>query len=141
MPPEQCPECGRFLAKAFVAGLASGPAPCPKCATELTGAQFGLGDAAPPPAPPAATAAATPAAGSAGDPLAGWDAPGADVVDLDAVRGHQPPPDGAILLGAGVAGAVIGAALTRRSLRGTALGAVLGAAAAGAARQVWRLDD
>lgn len=137
MPPEQCPECGRFLAKAFVAGLAAGPAPCPKCATALTGAQFGLGDEAPPPLTPATTAAAAPAV----DPLEGWDRPDADVVDLDTVRGHQPPPDGAIVLGAGVAGALIGAALTHRSLRGTALGATLGAAAAGAARQVWRLDS
>lgn len=138
MPPEQCPECGRFLAKAFVAGLASGPAPCPKCATELRGAQFGLGD----PAPPVTPATTVPAASNgSGGPLDGWDGRDADVVDLDAVRGHQPPPDGAIMLGAGVAGAVIGAALTRRSLRGTALGAALGAAAAGAARQVWRLED
>lgn len=36
MPPKQCPECGRFLASAFVAALAEDPATCPKCDVELT---------------------------------------------------------------------------------------------------------
>lgn len=35
MPPVQCPECGRFLKKSFVASLADEPAPCPGCETEL----------------------------------------------------------------------------------------------------------
>lgn len=40
--PEQCPECARFLSKAFVGGLADADAPCPKCGTTLTGAMFGV---------------------------------------------------------------------------------------------------
>ncbi|MTV25924.1 hypothetical protein FTX61_10965 [Nitriliruptoraceae bacterium ZYF776] len=40
MPPQQCPECGRFLKNALVEGLASAPAPCPKCGIELTAGMF-----------------------------------------------------------------------------------------------------
>lgn len=36
MPPPQCPECGRFLATAFVEQITSEPAPCPGCGTELS---------------------------------------------------------------------------------------------------------
>ena len=36
MPPPQCPECGRFLATAFVEQIATEPAPCPGCGAELS---------------------------------------------------------------------------------------------------------
>lgn len=44
MPPQQCPECGRFLKRALVEGLTATPAPCPKCGTTLTAAMFGGAD-------------------------------------------------------------------------------------------------
>ena len=53
MPPQQCPECGRFLKNALVEGLADAPAPCPKCGIELTAERFGVVDAEGPPAVPA----------------------------------------------------------------------------------------
>lgn len=170
MPPAQCPECGRFLAKAFVQNLATEPAACPKCGFRLSPANFPdqLGQAAAPDAQveePAAAAAlrgaATPApdpssvrppdldpgevrTGEDGrrDPLEGWDRVGADIVQLDRFRtGRRPPPDGAIVAGAGVAGAVIGAVATHRRRTGAAVGFVAGVAAAAVARQVWRLPD
>ena len=52
MPPQQCPECGRFLKNALVEGLTAAPAPCPKCGIELTAEMFGLADADGPPAVP-----------------------------------------------------------------------------------------
>lgn len=170
MPPAQCPECGRFLAKGFVQALATEPADCPKCGVRLSPAQFPdvLGQAAAPDAPaeePAEAAElrddtmpdADPASvrppdldpgdvrvGDDGrrDPLEGWDRPGADVVELDRFRsGRRPPPDGAIVAGAGVAGAVVGALVSRRRGTGATVGLVAGIAAGAAARQVWRLPD
>ncbi len=41
VPPAQCPECARFLSKAFVASLDDGEQPCPKCETLLGASQFG----------------------------------------------------------------------------------------------------
>ena len=41
MPPEQCPHCGRFLKRAFVAGLQQASAACPGCGEELTSDAFG----------------------------------------------------------------------------------------------------
>jgi hypothetical protein len=35
VPPERCPDCGRFLSRGFVAGLADRSAPCPRCGVEL----------------------------------------------------------------------------------------------------------
>lgn len=170
MPPAQCPECGRFLARAFVQSLATEPADCPKCGARLSSAQFPeeLGQAASPDAPveePAAAAElrgdATPdpdpasvrppdldpgevrtAEDGARDPLAGWDRPHADVVELDRFRaGRRPPPDGAIVAGAGIAGALVGAVLARRRAAGAAVGLAAGVGAAAVARQVWRLPD
>lgn len=40
MPPQQCPECGRFLSKALVDSLLQGDEPCPKCETMLTASMF-----------------------------------------------------------------------------------------------------
>jgi hypothetical protein len=153
--PAQCPDCARFLAKAFVAGLAAEPAPCPKCGTELTAVMFSES------APEAFPAAATPAAddapsvrppdlawdavqGDDRDPLAGWDTgAGGAIFDLADYRDRrlQPPPDGAIVLGAGLFGAIFGAFLTRRRGVGALLGLLLGVLGAGAARQVWKLED
>ncbi len=61
MPPPQCPECGRFLATAFVEQITTEPAPCPGCGTELSLAPEEPSDEAvapetsPPVPPPAAT--------------------------------------------------------------------------------------
>lgn len=64
MPPPQCPECGRFLATAFVEQIKHEPAPCPRCGTELslededdagTPDTARAPDAAPPVPPPSAT--------------------------------------------------------------------------------------
>jgi hypothetical protein len=170
VPPAQCPECGRFLARAFVQNLATEPADCPKCGLRLSSAHFPeeLGQAAAPDAPaeePAGAAElrdpATPdpdpasvrppdldpgqvRAGEDGqrDPLEGWDRPGADVVELDTFRaGRQPPPDGAIVAGTGLAGALVGLLVSRRRGAGASLGLLLGILAAALARQVWRLPD
>ena len=60
MPPAQCPECGRFLARGFVQNLATEPADCPKCGFRLSSAHFPevLGQAAAPDAPVEEPAAA-----------------------------------------------------------------------------------
>lgn len=167
MPPAQCPECGRFLSKTFVTALAVEPVPCPKCATVLTAAHFAglLGQAASPEGPDEEPAAAAelraeqpdlaqqdtsvrppdldPVDVGAGDrdPLEGWDE---SVVDLDRYRPGtaEPPSDLAILAGAAAAGAVAGAVMaTGHRARSAGIGALLGAIAAGAARQVWQLQD
>lgn len=169
MPPAQCPECGRFLAKAFVQSLATEPSDCPKCGLRLSPAHFpdALGQAASPSAPaeePAGAAelrdGSTPdpdpesvrppdldpgdvrrGAGGA-DPLEGWDTSGGDIVELDQFRaGRRPPPDGAIVAGAGAAGAIIGALLARRWGIGVVVGFAAGVAAAATSRQVWRLPE
>jgi hypothetical protein len=140
--PAQCPDCARFLAKAFVAGLAEGPAPCPKCGTELTAAMFteAAPDDAPSVRPPDLAWDAV--QGDDRDPLAGWDTGGA-VFDIADYRDRrlQPPPDGAIVLGAGLFGALLGGLLARRRGLGALLGLLLGVLGAGAARQVWKLED
>lgn len=168
MPPAQCPECGRFLAKAFVQGLATEPNDCPKCGLRLSAAHFPetLGQAAAPAGPaeePAAAAAlrheSTPdpdaesvrppdldpgdvRVADGADPLEDWDASGGDIVELDQFRaGRRPPPDGAIVAGAGAAGALIGAMLARRWGTGVVVGFAAGVAAAAASRQVWRLPE
>jgi hypothetical protein len=56
----QCPECARFLAGAFVAGLEETPAPCPGCAVLLgPGPSVAAADAAPAAASGAASAGPT----------------------------------------------------------------------------------
>lgn len=170
MPPAQCPECGRFLAKAFVLSLATEPTDCPKCGLRLSATQFPdtLGQAAAPDAPaeePAAAASLrsdmTPDPDPSSvrppdldpgevrldddgqvEPLAGWDGGRGDVVDLDDFRAaRRPPPDGAIVAGAGAAGAIVGAVLARRWGIGVVVGFAAGVAAAATSRQVWRLPE
>lgn len=165
MPPAQCPECGRFLARSFILGLATEPEDCPKCGTRLSSAHFpdelgsksapaapgeepaeaaDLRDEAPPDPgpdtvrPPDLDPDAVRAPVAAPDPLADWDRPGA-AATLPPDR--EPPPDAAILAGTGIAGAVLGALLARRRGRGALWGLLGGLAAAAVARQVWRLPD
>ncbi len=84
MPPPQCPECGRFLATAFVEQITSEPAPCPGCGTELSLAPEDPDDDAvtpeePPPVPPPAAALPADEPAGAADALAEEaDAPEAD---------------------------------------------------------------
>lgn len=164
MPPEQCPECGRFLKRALVESLAVAPAACPKCEVELTASMFGAAPAAAPPAVAepaveeadvgearvAAEAAAvvspsvrppdlTPATvRDPDDPLAGWDAG----VPLPPVGDRRPFPTDTVVVAAGAAlGAVAGSLLTERRARGGAAGALVGAVLAGAARRIWRLPE
>jgi hypothetical protein len=42
VPPEQCPECGRFLKNALVARTRAAPVPCPGCGFQLTALLFSL---------------------------------------------------------------------------------------------------
>jgi hypothetical protein len=74
------------------------------------------------------------------DVLAGWDA-GMDPVRHARLEDRAPfPTDAAIVGGAGLVGAVIGAVAADRHLRGATLGGVAGVAAAAVVRQVWRLE-
>lgn len=160
MPPEQCPECGRFLKRAFVDGLAEVPAPCPKCGVELTGALFGA--AGPPPPPldplpvdvlpaPAPDLASAPPASSVRppdlepdvvrggpDPLEGWDA--GVPTGVAAIVDRRPfPLDTVVVVGAVVLGAALGATFGRRPARDGALAALGGAMGAGLVRRIWQL--
>jgi hypothetical protein len=147
MPPSQCPQCGRFLSRDFVLGLATEPAPCPKCELLLSSAQFPevLGAAAEPDAPdeePAGAAEVRAEVADADpDPLDGWDEPGGQVVDLDRFRQEAPPADAVILAGTGLFGAVVGALVSERRGRGALLGLLVGLGAAATARQVWKLPE
>jgi hypothetical protein len=152
VPPTQCPECGRFLANAFVTGLADAPAPCPRCGAELTAgsvgtdtevagaerASAGAGDDSS--APVQVDDGDEVDADDAGaDVLAGWDSDGAPTAWLD---DRAPfPEDAAWVGGAAAAGAVLGLILDRRAVRGLLLGSVLGAGLTAVARQIWRLRD
>ena len=163
MPPAQCPQCGRFLARSFVLGLATEAEDCPKCGMRLSSAHFPdeLGQAAAPEAPaeePARAAElredappdpgldtirppdldpdAVGAPTAAPDPLADWDR----TVPLGP-GSHEPPPDAAILAGTGLTGVLLGALLAHRRGRGALLGGLLGLIAVAIARQVWRLPD
>lgn len=163
--PVQCPECGRFLRNEFVTGLSGGAAACPRCATTLTATMFTVSGAGV--SPEARPVMRTDPPGQsvrppdlpARDPhdideidvLAGWDIPTtgsfkreADVVDLAGWRRDQQgfPVDAAVLAGSGIAGAVLGALLSRdhRGV-GATVGALAGLGAASAGRQIWRLPD
>jgi hypothetical protein len=86
VPPQQCPECGRFLKKAFVESLTSTPTPCPRCEAELTVETFGLEEVIPP-APAPASPTPADAQGTTGEPPSPAGVPlAADV----------PPPPGAV---------------------------------------------
>lgn len=168
MPPQQCPECGRFLKKDLVASLTEEPTPCPRCESPLTAGTFGLAvDASAPPAPErpeepreleqeavaeravaeedlAAESSVRPpdlrpdeVRDAEGSVLAGWDRGGLPTGGGD----RAPfPTDAAVLAGAGLAGAVLGALFGERGCRGAVLGAAGGVLGAAAARRVWRLE-
>jgi hypothetical protein len=68
VPPEQCPECGRFLKRTLVESLADAPEPCPKCGIELTAVMFGSAATAAAPAPAAADGAPAAADGAPAAP-------------------------------------------------------------------------
>lgn len=137
--PQQCPECARFLSKGLVEGLATAPAPCPRCGTTLTHAQFSDSvrppDAPPvrPPDVPPSTVRSDPAGDR--DVLAGWDEGGeGEVVDLARWRpgeqGLEPEAVALLVAGAGALGVALGAALSPSSRpRGAFLGAMLAAIA------------
>jgi hypothetical protein len=147
MPPSQCPQCGRFLSRDFVLGLATEPAPCPKCELLLSPAQFPevLGAAAAPDGPieepVGAAEVRAEVTGADAEPLEGWDDPGGQVVDLDRFRQEAPPADAIILAGTGLFGAVVGALVSERRGRGALIGLLVGLAAAAKARQVWKLPE
>jgi hypothetical protein len=147
MPPSQCPQCGRFLSRDFVLGLATEASPCPKCDAVLSPAQFPevLGAAAVPDAPDEEPAGAAQVRAEVAktdpDPLAGWDEPGGQVVDLERFRQEAPPADAVILAGTGLFGAVVGALVSERRGRGALVGLLVGLGAAATARQVWKLPD
>jgi hypothetical protein len=46
VPPERCPDCGRFLSRGFVAGLADRSVPCPRCGVELDATMLVAGEEA-----------------------------------------------------------------------------------------------
>lgn len=150
MPPPQCPECGRFLSKAFMVGLADGPADCPRCETALTPDRFDPADlpasvsateVEPPSEAPASDASVRPPdlppsdVERGRDVLEGWDRPDAEVIDLlerrASVGGADPGTVIGTVLGAGVAGGLLGAVVARnhRSF-GAIIGTLAGASGA-----------
>lgn len=137
MPPQQCPECGRFLKKDLVAALSSDPTPCPRCETGLTAQMFGLetAEAEPSVRPPDLRPEGV--RDAPGEVLAGWDQSVAPAAVVD----RPPfPMDAVVLAGAGLAGAVLGTLFGERGCRGAVLGAAGGVFGAAVARTVWRLE-
>jgi hypothetical protein len=162
VPPPQCPECGRFLKRSYVAQLSADPTSCPRCGTGLVTSMFpedrsvrppdlGPADATAVPAVPAAPAAdgsvrppdlvPVTVRDEARDVLAGWDV-GADRAELGVWRADRPPfpTDAVIVAGAGVAGVLLGALVPPRRGRNAALGGASGVLVAAVSRQVWRLE-
>lgn len=154
MPPEQCPECGRFLKNSLVEALTDAPAPCPGCAIELTADMFANDE----PAVPAVGPDRVDGDGAASvrppdlapeavrdgslDVLAGWDI-GADDAEVAAWRRdtRPPPVDTAVVGGGLLVGAVAGALAWRdHRVWGAGIGAFAGVVVAGAARRIWRLE-
>jgi hypothetical protein len=142
VPPEQCPECRRFLKRELVAGLSAAPAACPGCAVQLTAAMFATAAAdddhsvRPPDLTPEEVGA------QPRDVLAGWDI-GAGPDEVASWReDHRPfPLDTVLVVGAGVAGLVAGALLDpRHRTRSAAVGAGVGVAVVAVARRLWRLE-
>lgn len=149
--PVQCPECARFLSKDLVAGLATAPASCPKCATPLTAAMFDGETSVRPPDLPGGGASVRPpdlpatevrtAGDGARDPLAGWDDPADAHLDRwqRPARGLDPAGLAVVGVGAGALGAGVGALVSPgRRGRGALLGAVVGALGAIAGAQLSR---
>jgi hypothetical protein len=156
--PTACPRCGTGLVAAMFDAPADGSVPDPSrpapTATdersvrppdlgradpattrvlEVTGR--GPGSVRPPDLPPV-TVRDEPR-----DVLEGWDV-GVDPAELDRWRHDRPPfpTDTAIVAGAGVAGALIGAFAADRRARGALLGGLAGVVGAALVRQVWRLE-
>ncbi|MFA9447019.1 hypothetical protein [Egicoccus sp. AB-alg6-2] len=75
------------------------------------------------------------------DVLAGWDTD-VDVADLARWQVDRAPfpTDAVVVVGAKVAGALIGAAVDQRRGRGFVVGAMAGLAAGVVTRRLWRLD-
>lgn len=152
MPPAQCPECGRFLSKGFVASLTDEPTPCPSCETPLMGADFGSSRkaASAAPAQPAAfepdtagePTADKPTAATDSDPLEGWDR--GRVVDLGDWRAGRAdgPSDLAVIGIAAAIGALLGLLVGRPGrLLAMLFGAAFGAGIGAASRRVWELEE
>lgn len=153
MPPQQCPECGRFLKRDFVESLSADPTPCPRCEAGLVAAMFGGQEAEPAADAPAAAGSAESTGGESSvrppdlqptqvrdEPsgvLEGWDrgAGPPEVVDRAPL-----PVDAVVLAGAGLVGALLGSTLGERGCRGAVLGAAGGVLGAAVARRVWRLE-
>lgn len=146
MPPQQCPACGRFLKKDFVAALTPAPTPCPRCETGLVDGMFGVGaDAGGGDLPSVETEPSVRppdlrpdrVRDAAGEVLAGWDEGAAPAAVVD----RPPfPVDAVVLAGAGLAGAILGTLVGERGCRGAVLGAAGGVFGAAVARTVWRLE-
>jgi hypothetical protein len=136
--PPRCPECGRFLSKDFIQGLLDEPAPCPRCEETLTADHFHGSDplvhaqeplaesVRPPDLPP--TEVLPP---EDRDVLAGWD----EEVGYQGERARQtvaaPLGAAAAIVGAGVAGGLIGSAISRKHRSaGAVVGTLAGAVAA-----------
>ena len=162
MPPQQCPECGRFLKNALVEGLAQRPAPCPGCDVELTSAMFDGSDPGPSgtsdPAAPTASRVPDAASGDVSvrppdleptdvrstddDPLARWDV-GATADEVASWRVDQRPfpTDAVVVATAAVIGLGVGCAADREvRARGAAVGFAAGAVAGAIVRRIWRLE-
>lgn len=155
MPPKQCPNCGRFLKNVLVEALEDGPQPCPGCAEPLTpdllgrdsgtvadgaGHRAGSGDGGASVRPPDLDPGDV--RDDASDVLEGWDR-GADAAEIATWNeDHAPLPVDAIVVGgSGLVGALLGAVLLRRRVRGALVGGLFGVLAAAVARRIWRLPD
>jgi hypothetical protein len=155
--PTACPRCGTGLVAAMFADLTDDATAAETAGAEASGERsvrppdLGRADAAttrvlevtgggpgsvrPPDLPPV-TVRDEPR-----DVLEGWDV-GADPAELERWRHDRPPfpTDTAIVAGAGVAGALLGAVVADRRARGALLGGLAGVVGAAVFRQVWRLE-
>lgn len=157
MPPQQCPECGRFLKNALVESLTQRPVPCPGCDVELTPAMFPGSKATPDPASPTASRVSADAPGDVsvrppdleptevrsadGDPLARWDVGAtADEVASWQIDQRPFPTDAVVVASAALVGLGVGCVADREVLaRGAAVGFTVGAVAGALVRRIWRL--
>jgi hypothetical protein len=158
--PTSCPRCGTGLVASMFPEDRSvrppdlGPADAtavpaaPAADRSVRPPDLGPADATAVPAAPAADGSVRPpdlvpvtVRDEARDVLAGWDV-GADRAEVGSWRADRPPfpTDAAIVAGAGVAGALVGALVPPRRGRNAALGGAAGVLAAAVGRQVWRLE-
>jgi len=152
VPPKQCPECGRFLRNDYVTALANGPAPCPRCGTELTAAAVDAADSAEGVAAGASVRPADatvevdvaeaeapsvrpPDAEPVADVLSGWDPDGYTPQSLDDLRAADRTPQ--MAAAGAAAGALAGLVfLPGRRSKGVLLGGLAGALAGVAAARL-----